>query len=962
MRLFLLFSLILLNLTKFYSQNNSYSIKAIFDPSERKIKIDQTISFYNNEEFEIDYLILNDWANSYSTSKSNLGKRLSDEYILSFQRSTKNQRGYTNINDVKHNNQNLEFKRLDENVDLIKIFLKNPLKKSASVAINIQYEVILPVDDFTGYGINKSKDINIRDWYLTVTKILDGKWELESNLDLNDLSHDPSYFIFDLSYPKEYKLISDITIEKEREVDNFKNLISKKELRKNSFLILTKQSSFKKYDLGKIKIYSDLEYKEDRSDSLINKAIVYLDKKTGNNIPLNKLDENGINKKLIIQKIHNYVEKKIGIYPFEKIIISKKNQSRRPIYGINNLPKIVSPYNESFLFEYNFLKEYLHSYFEESISFHKRKDYWVVDGMVIYLMMDYIDKYYPNLKLIGKYADLKILKNRNYANFAFNEQFRLFENIISSRNIGQSIITPLDSLTRINLKIINPYKSGTGMKMLSEILGDEILNTSIKKYFKQNSFKNNSPLSFNDIIQQKEYYKSKWFFDEYLQKKSFKDFSIEKINSTKNNTFFKVKKHFDSQSPIELSLIKNGEVVKNRWLFLKDNDTIVSFSSNLYDFVELNRSKYITETKNKNNFSSFKKYNKPVKFVLFTDFENIYNKQINYVPLLGYNLYDGLMPGVELTNINLIKKPFNFKIKPFYSTKQNKILGSMNVRYTDYNENKKLFSTDYFLSGSTFHYKENLSYTSFFPSVTFVFRNSDLRSNFRQLLTFKYVSIYREENDDQKKYPNYNIFNAKYIISDSYGGKGISLNTDLQINKSFVKTSVTGRFRNYYKDNRQYNLRFFLGKFIYNKTDDDYFSFSTYRTRDYMFNYNLLGRSEDSGFYSQQFINYEGALKSKVDPAYSNNWMFSINSGITIWQWIEAYYDFAMIKNKKAGVKTAYDSGIRLNILTDYFELYFPFYSSLGNELKASNYSDKIRFKVTFDPNTLTGLFTRRWF
>ena len=82
MRLFLLFSLILLNLTKFYSQNNSYSIKAIFDPSERKIKIDQTISFYNNEEFEIDYLILNDWANSYSTSKSNLGKRLSDERII----------------------------------------------------------------------------------------------------------------------------------------------------------------------------------------------------------------------------------------------------------------------------------------------------------------------------------------------------------------------------------------------------------------------------------------------------------------------------------------------------------------------------------------------------------------------------------------------------------------------------------------------------------------------------------------------------------------------------------------------------------------------------------------------------------------------------------------------------------------------------------------------------------------
>ena len=48
--------------------------------------------------------------------------------------------------------------------------------------------------------------------------------------------------------------------------------------------------------------------------------------------------------------------------------------------------------------------------------------------------------------------------------------------------------------------------------------------------------------------------------------------------------------------------------------------------------------------------------------------------------------------------------------------------------------------------------------------------------------------------------------------------------------------------------------------------------------------------------------------------------------------------------NNKA--QTVYDSGIRLNILTDYFELYFPFYSSLGNELKHSNYSEKIRFKI----------------
>ena len=958
----ILFLIIFLSFSKFYSQENSYNITANFDPNNRKIYIDQYLEFYNKSKKSIEYLILNDWANSYSTSNSKLGKRLSDEYNLSFQRSTKNQRGYTLIEKITHNNHNLDYRRLENNLDLIKIFLKKPLESNSSIKINIKYEIIIPIDDFTGYGINKSDDINIRDWYLTFAKIKSGKWQLESNLDLNDLSHDPAFFDFNISYPYEYQLISDINDLTYKNNDKRKIIRSKRELRKNSYIILTKKSNFNIYDLDKIKIYSDIKNEVDKSDSLINKAIIYIDKKTGNYIPLNKPNKNKIEKKSIVNKIYNYAEKKIGKYPFDKMVISKKNQSRRPIYGINNLPNIISPFSESFLFEFNFLKEFLHTYFEESISFHKRKDYWIIDGMVIYLLMDYVETYYPNLKLIGKYSDLKILKNRNYANYLFNEQFRLFENIISSRNIGQSINTTLDSLTRINLKIINPYKSGIGMKMLSNILSKETIETSIRDYFKKNSLNRSNNSSFKSILENNGFAKSNWFFEEYLQKKLFKDFSIKNINSTANNTFFKITKHYDSKIPVQLSLIKNNKVIKNKWLDIKKRDTIVSFNSNFYDFVELNKDKYVTETKYKNNFASFEKYNKPLKFVLFTDFENIYNKQINYIPLLGYNLYDGLMPGIDLTNITLIKKPFNYKIKPFYSSKQKKLLGSMNLKFTDYNENKKLFSTQYFLSGSTFHYKDNLSYTSFFPSVTFLFRNSDLRSNFRQFLALKYISIYREENNDQKKYPNYNIFNVKYIISDSYGGKGISLNTDLQINKSFIKTSITGRFRNYYKDNRQYNIRFFLGKFFYNKTDDDYFSFSTFKTRDYMFNYNLLGRSEDSGFYSQQFVNTEGALKSRVKPAYSNNWIFSINSGITIWQWVEGYYDFAIIKNKGIKIKTAYDSGIRLNILTDYFELYFPFYSSLGNELKVPSYSDRIRFKVTFDPNTLTGLFTRRWF
>ena len=945
------------------SGQHSYDIDAKFDPKKAEISINQTLTFINNYEIELNYLILNDWAHSYSTSLSNLGKRLSEEYILSFQRSTKNQRGYTAIKKISNQKNLLNFSRLENNIDLIKVELRNPLKPKDSLKINIIYDVKIPIDDFTGYGISNSRNINIRDWYLTFAGIDKDEWKTESNLDLNDLFHDPAYFKFKISYPKDYTLISDIT-PKTLLSDDAKNIIfdSKKEIRKNSNLILSQNPNFKVYAVDGVRIYSDVENKEGKSDSLINKLITFFDKKTGNNIPLNNIDENDIKKNLIVDRIFRFANEKIGVYPFNTMIVSRKNQSRRPIYGINNLPKIISPFDQSFLFEYNFLKEFLHTYLEEAITFDKRKRYWETDGIVIFLMMNYIEKYYPELKFIGKYSEYKIFKNRNYASYSFNDQFRLFENIISSRNINQTVSTPRDSLTRINLKIINPYKAGLGLKMLSKSTQKNKVENSIKKYYKKNKLTSLDSKSLKHIIQNETNNSSTWFFDEHLGKKFFLDYDIRKINETEKNTFFKISKSIKSSSPVQISLLKKDNVMDEKWVTFNNTDTIVSFNSKLYDFVELNKNRFKNETNFKNNFASFNKYTKPTKFVLFNDFDNIYQRQLNYIPLLGYNLYDGLMPGMTLTNLTLIKKPFGYKFKPFYSSKQKKILGSMSLKYTKYSENKKLFSTQYFISASTFHYKENLSYSTFFPSLTFTFRNKDLRSNFRQFLYFKYISVYREENLSQKDNPNYNIFNAKYILSDSYGGKGISLNTDLQINKSFIKTSITAKYRNYYKDNRQYNLRIFLGKFLNNKTNDDFFSFSTFRPRDYMFNYNILGRSETTGFYSQQFINTDGAMKSRVNPEFSNNWMFSINTGTTIWQWIEAYYDFIVIKNKGFKVKTAFDSGIRLNILTDYFELFFPFYSSIGNELKMSNYSEKIRFKITIDPNTVSGLFTRRWF
>jgi len=943
------------------SQENEYFIDAKFNADNRTIEIYQTIDFTNTTSNNLNYIILNDWAHSYSNPSTPLGKRLSEDFTLNFQRSTKNQRGLTTISSVQSKSTILSYNRLEDNVDLIKVNLANVLKPNEKIKITIDYKIKIPISDFTGYGIDKNGNINLSEWFITLAKIIDDNWLIESNLDLNDISLDPSFYKFKITFPSKFELISDFEIDTINNSDTYNILTSKKEKRIYNPIIISKNRYFEIFKINNNTVITDIDnISNKKTDSLIFKVISYVDKKTGNKILSRPSAKDSVNFKFILNKTINYVESKLGSYPINNIVLSKFDQNKDPIYGLNNIPEFLNPFERSFIQEFSVLKRIISIYLNNLYPIHKRKNYWQIKGIEVFLLIDYIENYYPELNLIGKFSKLSIIKNREYSKFKFNDQYSLFDNIISSRNISQSIDYPLDSLTMINHKVINPYKSGLALKMLDDYLGNKNVMKSIYEFSINNKLIS-SNRTFIDLLYDNNKGKISWFKD-YLNYNNSIDFSIKKVGSKENNHKFLIKNNSLISLPLKITLKDQNNKTENKWLNKFKNDTILNVNSN--SKIIINSEKYFSEFNFSNNYSSTSKMKKKTKFVLFRDFDNNLNNQVYYIPIFDYNLYDGLMPGVSFSNSTPIKRPFTYKIEPSYSTKQKEFLGNMNLKYTDYNTNKNnsLYSINYFLGASTFHYKDDLSYNTFFPSVVLAFRDKDLRSNYRQILSMRYISVFREENSNSVEYPNYNILNFKYITANSSVEKAFNFKTDIQINKDFIKSSVTFNFRNYYKTNRQYNVRFFAGKFLKNNTKDDYFSFSSFRARDYLFSTNLLGRSENSGFYSQQYIGSEGGFKSKINYEYANDFIISLNSGITVWQWIEGYSGIAAIKNLNEDLIFQYESGIRLNLFTDYFELYFPVYSSLGNELNQTNYLTKIRFKISLDPDTLSSLFTRRWF
>ena len=187
---------------------------------------------------------------------------------------------------------------------------------------------------------------------------------------------------------------------------------------------------------------------------------------------------------------------------------------------------------------------------------------------------------------------------------------------------------------------------------------------------------------------------------------------------------------------------------------------------------------------------------------------------------------------------------------------------------------------------------------------------------------------------------------------------------DYQISSKFSKIALTFDYRKLFENNRQLNVRLFAGAFLFNDTkqSDDFFSFALDRPTDYLFDYAYYGRSEDTGLFSQQLIEAEGGFKSNLGVDFANSWITTINASTNLWRWILIYGDAGLVDNTDSGTKAVFDSGIRINLVQNYFEVYFPMYSSLGWEPGLENYDQRIRFKITLSPKTLLGLFTREWY
>ncbi len=918
-----------------YSQTNSIYIDAQLLHQTNQLEIDQKIIYFNNSEIDLDTLYLLNWANAYKDRKTPLSKRLIENYDKSLYFAKIDKRGFSKIKDIKCDDQIVHFENLKNAEDIVKVTLSNTLKPNDSVIISASYTVKIPIDKYTDYGYSFDH-YNLRYWYLSPA-VFDDKWNLMSNLDMDDIFMNPSNYHINFKIPFGYTLNSDLPGNVQLKDDHVLYTLkdqNRVDLEINIQLI----NNFSSYKLDEIEIIS--------------------------NIKSTNLTENI--KTDVLKRQLSFIEEYLGKYPHKKLLINKTTYLKNPVYGFNQLPKFLTPFSDVFEWDIKIFKALTNRYIENTIITNKREDAWITDAIQIYLMIKYVNQFYPEVKAIGKISKIWGINRYTISKLTFNQKYPFVYQFSARKNIDQALTTNSDSLSNFNRKLASKYKAGLGLQYLDEYLKDSIIKNSLTQFYDLSLTKRTGSNDFERILRSKTVKDLNWFFNDYLKTNKKIDYTINKIEKQLDSVKVTIKNLRDFTAPVTLTGLNKKNIIFEKWIEGIDSVKSITVATKDVKSLALNYGYSYPELNLRNNWKSIDKklLNRPLKLTFFKDVEDPYYNQLFYNLYFEYNYYDGLILGPELYNQAAIKKKWLFKATPKYGFKSKAITGSGSFAFQHLPENSSIYKYRAGIAAGNSHYNNDLTFNKITPFVQIDFKRKSLRDVGGRSVMARYVIVDKEipidvVNPEEYKY---NVFNARYSYSKPEIIKDLRYFADFQYGHDFSKISFDFRYRKLTDKYRQLDFRLFFGSFIFNHTESDFFSFALDRPNDYLFDLNYLGRSEESGLFSQQIIIAEGGFKSVFENQYANQWILTTNGSIALWRWLEIYADVGLIKNHNQNTLFRYDSGIRFNFIHNFLEFYFPIQSSLGFEPSMPNYASKIRFVFTLSPSKIYNFIKRGFY
>jgi len=963
----------------YWQQEVRYNIDVKLNDKKHSLSAFESLVYINKSPDTLSYIYMHLWPNAYQNG-TQLSKQLLEdgETLLYF--NDEKYTGKIDSLDFKVNGDSVLWGKMENYPDIAKIELQQHLLPGDSITISTPFRVKIPVGKVSRLGhieedipINgelfHEKSYQISQWYPKPAVFDSVGWHRLPYLNTGEFYSEYGSFDVNITTPQEYTIAA---------TGNQGTTTKNGELQTISF------SQNRVHDFA---WFVDNAWITERSEVTLPHSGRIVNTISRYKRVNKELWKNSVN---YIDSAIYYYSLWVGDYPYK---VCSAVDGGITAGGGMEYPTItvIGDTEGKALLEEVILHEVGHNWFYGILGTNERLYPWMDEGINSY----YERRYYEEVNKTESLADMIgdfihiIVKDSIPPN---KEMHAMMYEYVASRNIDLPINYPATEYSNLTYGTIVYAKTAVAFNYLEKYLTKPVFDKCMKEYFNTWKFKHPKPKDLKKIFTLATRKDLDWFFNDLLSTTYKIDYKINsaKFNESTRKLQLVVRNLGDIASPVVISAIRFGEVVKTIWYEGFKGKALLDFPNEEYDEIIIDYYHDIPEINRINNrlkmFNLFGQI-EPLEFSFFFNFENNNKTQIFATPLVGYNNHDNFQLGFGFFNSLSKEKPFRYMIMPQYSFGTQRLVGSSKFTYSLYPSSdfqKVNFNLFYKKQGLDFGVVDGEMEKKEFE-VNFIIANNNDRSKVKSNISVKLSEVNLDidrRGNQSKRYLTFNYNNKNKRVINPY-------NLSILAQTFEQNWKLQGEFKYHLtinKKNQKIDFRIFGGYFLEKNnvgterfrltagsgnliasSDLDLFAFNTH---DYLFDQAMIGRfnSEGKALASQQIYLNDGAFKTGINYGLSSDWLVATNLTIpTPTKFISFFLDIGAnqgiindYKDESSPLPFLYDFGLQLNIIKNYFEIYLPlkYSQELGDNYElygANKYLNKIKFM--FNINELYNLY-----
>ncbi len=950
----------------YWQQQINYTIDITLNDAERSLDGFIKIQYTNNSPDTLKFIWIHCWPNAYKNDLTAFSEQLLGNGRTDFYFSDRQQRGYINRLDFRVDDQEARMEDHPQYIDIIKVILPNPLPPGGQITLSTPFHVRLPYN-FSGSGYSSTSNLNssnpypdnaynITHWY-PKPAVYDSKgWHPIPYLDQGEFYSEFASFDVRITVPQSF------TIAATGELQNSPALQEIAPTTATNAPITTPQNrpQHQPHKTSPHTSQNHTPHTNSTKPALTKKIAPQRPAPLAQNISTKTIvyHQNNIhdfaffaNKHFktdhdtlrlpsgrIIQVYAYYTptaspawqnsvkyikdaikfrSSLIGEYPFN-VVTAVETQTMPGVGGMEypTITAINKDVTHPRNLDITIEHEVGHNWFYGILGTNERRYAWMDEGL-----NTYYDNRYKAFKYPAVTPDNWLEKKLP----ADQQQWRL--DILTSVKGDQPISTTSEDFTKTGYSLAVYTKTGEWLKKLEDTLGTTTFDSCMHEYYRRWSFKHPYPDDLQKVFDQTSHYNTAPLFA-----------------------------RLDQKGPLNPPVHKQ---LKPTFLF---------------------------------NFRNTDKFN-----------------YINFLPAFAWNRYDRFMVGAVIHNYDLPPNPFQFVLVPLYATGSHQLNGTGGLNYT-WRPDRSFRKIDLGITGERFSTISGIDsngqkltggYYKLVPTLRLTFPNKEARSTREKFIEWKTYLIgekqldhYVQKSTDSFYYPVPGKYNFRYLNQLSLGLRDdralypYSAMLLFQQAASFYRVNFTGNYFFNYVKGGGLDLRLFGAKFGYiggQSATEDLSRFEPKLTavrgnEDYTYENYFIGRSEFTGFASQQIMMRDGNLKLRTDlfqglQGRSDNWVAAVNLSSTLprqivpeWVPLKVFLDFGTYSGAwQTDPPTShflYVGGLQLALLKNVVNIYIPLVYSkdFSNQLKTvpdqNSFGKRISFSVDLQNIKFRKLFS----